>query len=110
MHLERSERLLTELANAPAEGPVDLSAERQWAQDLLAANRLYRQSSRQGGRPGLASLLDELEPFLLELAHGTHRNPGRRPRRVLRARLEEQTLLFKMRVASSGGSIRQPTL
>ncbi|HEX9943956.1 MAG TPA: hypothetical protein VGG03_18235, partial [Thermoanaerobaculia bacterium] len=69
-HLERSERLLTELANAETDSAVDISAERQWARDLLSANRLYRQSTRQGGRPRLASLLDELEPFLLELAHG----------------------------------------
>jgi hypothetical protein len=99
MHLERSERLFTELENAPAEGPVDLSAERQWAEDLLTANRLYRQSSRQGGRPGLASLLDELEPFLLELSHAPTEIPAD-DLADFRARLEEQTLLFKMRIVS----------
>lgn len=107
MHLERSERLFTELENAPAEGPVDLSAERQWAEDLLTANRLYRQSSRQGGRPGLASLLDELEPFLLELSHAPTEIPAD-DLADFRARLEEQTLLFKMRIVSR--RIDQPTL
>jgi hypothetical protein len=98
-HLERSERLLTEMANAKAEGSLDVSAERQWARDLLAANRLYRQSTRQGGRPQLTSLLDELEPFLLELSHG----PSEVPAGELadfRARLAERTLLFKMRIVS----------
>jgi hypothetical protein len=98
-HLERSERLLTEMANAKTEGSLDVSAERQWARDLLAANRLYRQSTRQGGRPQLTSLLDELEPFLLELSHG----PSEVPAGELadfRARLEERTLLFKMRIVS----------
>lgn len=109
-HLERSERLFTELENAPAapaEGSVDISAERQWAEDLLTANRLYRQSSRQGGRPGLASLLDELEPFLLELSHAPTEIPAD-DLADFRARLEEQTLLFKMRIVSR--RIDQPTL
>lgn len=98
-HLERSERLLTELANAETDGSVDISAERQWAEDLLTANRLYRQSTQQGGRPMLSSLLDDLEPFLLELAHGPSEIPAE-DLRDLRARLEEQALLFKMRVVS----------
>lgn len=98
-HLERSERLLTEVANAEADGSVDLSAERRWAEDLLAANRLYRQITQRGGRPMLSSLLDDLEPFLLELAH----SPSEMPEEDLadlRARIEEQALLFKMRVVS----------
>jgi len=98
-HLERSERLLAEVANAETDGSVDLSAERQWAQDLLAANRLYRQIARQGGRPMLSSLLDDLEPFLLELAHSPSEMPAE-DLADLRARIEEQALLFKMRIAS----------
>ncbi len=98
-HLERSERLLTKVANAEADGSVDLSAERQWAQDLLTANRLYRQITRRGGRPMLSSLLDDLEPFLLELAHSPAEIPAE-DLTDLRARIEEQALLFKMRVVS----------
>jgi hypothetical protein len=98
-HLERSERLLTELANAETGGSVDISAERRWAQDLLTANRLYRQITRRGGRPMLSSLLDDLEPFLLELAHSPSEIPEE-DLADLRARLEEQALLFKMRVVS----------
>ena len=98
-HLERSERLLAEVANAEADGSVDLSAERQWARDLLAANRLYRQITQRGGRPMLSSLLDDLEPFLLELAHSPSEMPAE-DLADLRARIEEQALLFKMRVVS----------
>lgn len=96
-HLESSERLLTEVANADPEGPADLSAERAWAQELLEANRLYRQSARNGGRQRLASLLDELEPFLLELAHAADDTPPDELA-ALRDRLEEQALLFKVRI------------
>lgn len=99
VHLESSERLLTEVANSGADGAVDLSAERRWAQDLLDANRLYRQSARNGGRPQIASLLDELEPLLLEIAHGPAEVPAAEIA-DLRERIEGQSLLFKMRVAS----------
>ena len=98
-HLERSERLFTEVTNAQADGSVDLSAERRWAEDLLAANRLYRQITRREGRPMLSSLLDDLEPFLLELAHSPSEMPAE-DLADLRARIEEQALLFKMRVVS----------
>jgi hypothetical protein len=99
VHLESSERLLTELANSETDGAVDLSAERRWAQDLLTANRLYRQSARNGGRSRIAALLDELEPLLLEIAHGPSEIPADEIE-DLRARIEDQSILFKMRVAS----------
>ncbi len=99
VHLERSERLFTEVANTETDGAIDLSAERQWAQDLLAANRLYRQITQRGGRPMLSSLLDDLEPFLLELAHSPS-EIAPEDLSDLRARIEEQALLFKMRVVS----------
>lgn len=95
-HLERSERLLVEVSNA---GAGELEAERAWARDLLAANRLYRQSTEQGGRPRLASLLDELEPFLLELAHTPEETPDEELD-DLRRRIEDRALLFKVRVVS----------
>ena len=95
--LESSERLLAEVANAGPDEPLDLSAERAWAQDLLEANRLYRQSARHGGRKRLASLLDELEPFLLEIAHAPDESTPEEMQ-ALRDRLEEQALLFKVRI------------
>ena len=96
-HLESSERLLVEVANASPGEDMDLSAERAWAQDLLEANRLYRQSARHGGRKRLATLLDELEPFLLELAHATDESSPEEMQ-ALRDRIEEQALLFKVRI------------
>ncbi|HEV8582487.1 MAG TPA: hypothetical protein VGX68_25760 [Thermoanaerobaculia bacterium] len=96
-HLERSERLLADVTNAP--GAVDLSAERAWARDLLAANRLYRQSVRQAGRQRLAVVLDDLEPFLLDLAH-TPDEPPAEEIAALRERIADQGLLFKVRVES----------
>ncbi len=106
-HLERSERLLTEVENAP--GSVDLAAERAWARDLLTANRLYRQSTRQAGRQRLASVLDELEPFLLDLSHAPDETPAEELA-ALRERIASQALLFKVRIASNRLEIRKQTL
>jgi len=103
-HLESSERLLVEVANAAPSDDLDLSAERAWAQDLLEANRLYRQSARHGGRKRLATLLDELEPFLLELAHATDESSPEEMQ-ALRDRIDEQALLFKVRIL--GGRLEQ---
>lgn len=94
-HLERSERLLLELANAPGDGAVDVTAERESAAALLEANRLYRQTSRRSGELDLASVLDELERLLLDLAHG----PGELPAADLedyRPRIED--VLFRVQV------------
>ncbi|HET9229216.1 MAG TPA: hypothetical protein VFR31_21230 [Thermoanaerobaculia bacterium] len=108
-HLESSERLLVEVANAGPGEPMDLSAERAWAQDLLEANRLYRQTAQNGGRKRLATLLDELEPFLLELAHAPD-DTTPEEMQALRDRIEEQALLFKVRILGERleRSVRQP--
>lgn len=115
-HLDRSERLLMEVANtssnSPANNPadaVDLSAESAWASDLLAANRLYRQSARLAGRPRLAGLLDEIEPFLLDLAH-VPAGPPAEAIEELRDRIAAQSLLFKVRIASNRLDARKQTL
>ena len=107
-HLDRSERLLTEVANGSG-STVDLSAESAWARDLLAANRLYRQSARQAGKQRLAGLLDEIEPFLLDLAHASAEPPAEEIE-ALRDRIASQALLFKVRVASNALETQKQTL
>lgn len=105
-HLERSETLLVELANAQGNGVYDLSAERALATELKGSNRLYRQSALQAGQPELAALLEDLELVLLELAHG----PGEVPSEdlgALRLQVDESDLLFKVRVV--GSRLRQET-
>ena len=46
-HLDRSDRVLTDIMNAPAGG--NISAEQRWADDLLATSRLYRQDAQAIG-------------------------------------------------------------
>ena len=97
-HLERSEMLLVELVNAGADGkPVDISAQQQYAEELVGANRLYRQTVVRAGEPGVASLLDELERLLVEVAH---RPSALSPADLadIRGRIESRGLLFRVRV------------
>jgi len=108
-HVERAERGLVELAHASGRGTVDITAEQAWARRLLEANRLYRQSLQDASSPALADLLGELEPILLELVN----SPGRLTEaevRALQSRIEERSLVFKLRVTGAQMRARQRTL
>jgi hypothetical protein len=100
-HLERSQLVLIELLNATPDGAIDVSSERLEADDLLTDNRLYRTAAEQSGNPMIAQVLDELERVLIELRHGpeqlTPEDFGR-----LRATIEQQGTLFKIRVVNAG--------
>jgi hypothetical protein len=108
-HLDRTERRLVELVNADADGTVDVSAERAWARELLDANRLYRQSVRGSASPALADLLDELEPVLLDIVHSPERIPAREFD-ALRSRIEDRSLVFKVRATETDVRARQRML
>jgi hypothetical protein len=99
-HLERSQMLLVELANAPAGRAVDIGPEQERAQELVGDSRLYRQAALRAGEPAMASVLDELERLLVEVAHAPEQL---RPAQLekLQRRIEARGLLFKVRVLES---------
>ena len=100
-HLERSQMVLVELANAPTgDGPVDISAEQRSAEDLVDASRLYRQTAAQAGDTATANLLDELERTLLDIAHSPSQL-GEAELKRMQQRIEAQGLIFKVRVIDS---------
>ena len=99
-YLERSQMVLVELSNASANGPLDISAEQERAQDLIGENRLYRQTAVSTGNTSVATLLDELERVLLDVAHGPSRL-GPKEVESLRRKLEAQGIIFKIRVVNS---------
>jgi hypothetical protein len=110
-HLERSQMVLVELANAgaPAAGRLDISYEQKTAEDLLESNRLYRQTAATSGDVAMASLLEDLERVLLEIAHSPSEVSARQLDE-LRTQIEERGILFKVkvfgsRVAQSEGNI-----
>jgi hypothetical protein len=100
-HLGRSEMVLVELANAEPQSPrqkrVNISGEQRRAEDLLEENRLYRQTALEQGDTALASVLDELERVLLDVAHSPEQlTPAQLE--GMRQRIEARGILFKVRV------------
>ncbi len=101
-HLDRSERVLTEVMNTRAGG--DISSEQRWAEDLIDASRLYRQDAADVGEHSVAVVLDELERSLLEIVHSPSTTTAATLDQ-LRQRIDAASLLFKIRVL--GDELRQ---
>ena len=96
-HLDDSERVLLEVANADPSRPLDTTSESRRAGDLVAANRIYRQAAVQSGDTRIASLLSDLEPVLVELSHsGTSLSADEVA--SLQRRIDSKGLLFEVRV------------
>jgi hypothetical protein len=108
-HLAQSERILLEILNRaedptvgstaspPRDPAVDLGDEQERASGLLADNRLYRQTATRQGQLALANVLEDLERVLLDVARGP-RDLSPEQMAVLRARVDEQELVFKVRI------------
>lgn len=103
-HLDRSQMVIVELLNADDADPGSLSAERERAADLVAANRLIRQSAEQAGESALADVLDDLERVLIEIANGSG-DASSEELQLLKARIEQRGILFRMRVV--GAEVRE---
>lgn len=86
-HLDRSQMLLLEVMNA--EHGDD---ERSTARELLKESRLYRASGTGVIDVPTTEVLDELERLLLDVAHRAS------PDDVLRSRINDQDVLFKIRI------------
>ncbi|PYX95986.1 MAG: hypothetical protein DMG62_09135 [Acidobacteria bacterium] len=99
-HLDRTEMILVELANTRAEGKVDISAERDFAQTLVNENRLYRQTAQRDKDPEIANVLDQVERVLIDIAHHPDSVSGKELEE-LQQRIESQGVLFKVRVIES---------
>jgi len=97
-HLDRSDRVLTEIMNAAkGNGGRDISAQQRWADDLLAASRLYRQDAIATGEQSMANVLDELERSLIEIVHSPAQISDADLEQI-RRRIDAAALLFKIRV------------
>lgn len=99
-HLDSSERMLAEIAHADPSRAFDSVNEQRKAEELVAANRIYRQSALRRGDTRVASVLADLEPVLVELAHsdGTL-SPGEVE--SLQKRIDERGLLFRVRAVGA---------
>jgi Putative zinc-finger len=106
-HLERSQMVLVELVNARPQKDLDISAERQSADELLASNRLYRQTAVRLGQANIASVLDDLERVLVEVARGPSQLSVQELAEI-QQRIEAQGILFKVKIIGSDMHRKQP--
>ena len=94
-HLDASERVLLEVANADPRQEVMIQGDR--TSDLVTANRIYRQTAAQRGDERVATLLADLEPILIELSNAGTKLEGKKLAEIQK-RIESKGLLFKVRV------------
>ena len=99
-HLDSTERMLLQVVNSDASRGLDLTSERGRAEELVASNRIYRQTATQRGDERLAMLLSDIEPVLLDIARSDGKlSPDEAA--ALQKRIDSKGLLFKVRVISA---------
>jgi hypothetical protein len=108
-HFQQTELLLVELMNSPNNGRADLSFERTTAEDLVASGRLYRVTAKQNGDLQFAQMLDDLESVLVEVA-SSPQHVAREDFNSLRTRIDDQSLIFKVRAVANQIHARQKDL
>jgi hypothetical protein len=105
-HLDRSRVVLTEIAHRNGGGTADIAPEQATAADLAADNRLYRQAAARNGDAAVASVLEDLERVLVEIASSpspvSHADLAR-----WREQIQTKGLLFKVTVMGSRVRERQ---
>ena len=99
-HLDRTQMMLVELANAETDGADVLAGEQVRAADLVAANRLMRHSALQSGDAAIVDILEDLERVLLEVANAPA-NASSNDLTDLQSRITTEDLLFRLRVIAS---------
>jgi hypothetical protein len=99
-HLDRVQILMTEISNTTGSTPETFASDKGRAEDLVQEGRLLRQSLASGGETATTGFLDEVERFLIETAHAPAGGSAQDVR-DLRDKIEEGSLLFKVRVVES---------
>ncbi|MFH1730651.1 MAG: hypothetical protein ABIF82_03240 [Planctomycetota bacterium] len=108
-HFEQTEMLLVEIKNTPDAAPLNLRFEQQAARELVAAGRLYRETAAQGGDTQLTAVLEDLERVLVDVAGGPDQMNAQ-DLESLRARIEDDSLLFKVRALTTAVLEREKSL
>ena len=99
-HLDRTQMMLVELVNADTDHAGVLAGEQTRAADLVAANRVIRQSALQSGDGQVADVLEDLERVLLEIANAPA-DATSKEITDLQSRITTDDLLFRLRVIAS---------
>ncbi len=103
VHLERTSRLMTTVK--VSDQPTLVADEQQWAQQLLTSNRIFKVAARQAQQWRIVTLLEELEPLLIEMANSDSMDITSRSQ--ISQRIDDNGLVFKTRNFSA---INQPAI
>ncbi len=103
MHLEKSETLLRSFRNVRLNEPgsaAEVGYERKSAQQLVYQNMMLRREADARGDVQVASLLESLEPILLDIANLPDK-PNNDSVRVIRERVERKNIVALLKVNST---------
>lgn len=103
MHFEKSENLLVAFRNVRLNEPgsaTEVGYERQRAKQLVIQNMMLRREADAAGDVQTSSLLESLEPILIDIANLPNR-PSEGSVRVIRQRVERKNIVPLLRVNSA---------
>lgn len=103
MHFEKSETLLRAFRNARLDEPggaAEVSYERKRAQQLIVQNMMLRREADAAGDVQISSLLESLEPILIDIANLPSK-PDKNAVRAIRERVERKNIVALLQVNST---------
>jgi len=103
LHFEKAENLLRAFRNVrldDADADAEVRYERKRAEQLIYQNMMLRREADAAGDVQIASLLDSLEPILLDIANLPDR-PDEDTVRVIRERVERKNIVALLQINST---------
>jgi hypothetical protein len=103
MHFEKSETLLRTFRNARLNEPggaAEIGYERKRAQQLIVQNMMLRREADAAGDVQISSLLESLEPILIDIAN-LPAKPDKDAVRAIRERVERKNIVALLQVNST---------
>jgi hypothetical protein len=103
IHFQKSELLLRSFRNVRTSSPnvaAEIGYEKRLAQQLVYQNMLLRREADASGDAQVASLLESLEPILLDIANLPAR-PAHSEVKVIKDRVERKNIVPLLQVNSS---------
>ncbi|HSE33460.1 MAG TPA: zf-HC2 domain-containing protein [Pyrinomonadaceae bacterium] len=103
MHLQKSELLLRAFRNvrtSEAGRPAEIDYERKLAQQLIVRNMMLKREADVSGDIQVSSLLENLEPILLDIAN-LPKDAGTDEIRVINERVERKNIVALLQVNST---------
>jgi Putative zinc-finger len=103
MHFEKSETLLRAFRNARLDEPggvAEVTYERKRAQQLIMQNMMLRREADAAGDVQISSLLESLEPILIDIAN-LPAKPDKDAVRAIRERVERKNIVALLQVNST---------